>query len=238
MARLQHDYYTSTAAHYDARHISEDDEHGIALRYVSALIREFQLTSVLDVGTGTGRAIAHLRPTHPDLRVVGIEPVFALLARAATKPSAAGASFASASGYRLPFRNASFDAVCQFGILHHVKDPSAVVQEMMRVASRAVFLSDSNRFGQGPVGARLLKLLLAHSGLWSVANYLKTRGTGYTISEGDGLSYSYSVFDSLSAIHSWADRVVLVPTGRPQHPSWYSPLLTSSHVLVCAFRDR
>jgi hypothetical protein len=109
---------------------------------------------------------------------------------------------------------------------------------MMRVARRAVFLSDSNRFGQGAMPSRLLKLVLAKCGLWPMANFLKTGGTGYTLSAGDGLSYSYSVFDSLEQLQQWADRVVLVPTGQPEVYSWYAPLLTSSHVLLCAVRDR
>jgi ubiquinone/menaquinone biosynthesis C-methylase UbiE len=236
--RRQRDYYTNGALEYDSMHLSEGDEHSIALRYVSALMREFQLNSLLDVGTGTGRAVAYIRRAQAGAFVVGVEPVLALLQRARGKPEVNGAYLASASGYLLPFASASFDAVCQFGILHHVKDPSDVVAEMMRVAKRAVFLSDSNRFGQGAMFTRLFKLLLAQSGLWPVANFLKTRGRGYTISAGDGLSYSYSVFDSLNQVHHWADRVVLVPTGQPEYRNWYSPLLTSSHVLLCAVRDR
>jgi ubiquinone/menaquinone biosynthesis C-methylase UbiE len=237
-ALIQRQYYASTAPHYDAMHISEDDEHGVALRYVSALMREFELHSVLDVGTGTGRAITYLRRAHPGAFVVGVEPVASLIARARAKPEVRGAFFASASGYQLPFGDASFDVVCLFGVLHHVKNPNIVVREMMRIARRAVFLSDSNRFGQGSMYARLLKLVLAQCGLWPAANLLKTRGAGYTISAGDGLSYSYSVFDSFGTLQPWADRLVLVPTSPIEHPTWHHPLLTSSHVLLCALRDR
>jgi ubiquinone/menaquinone biosynthesis C-methylase UbiE len=236
--RLQRDYYASTAPHYDAMHLSAGDEHHVALRYVSALMREFDLNSVLDVGTGTGRAVVYLRHAHPGAFVVGVEPVESLLARARAKMDVTGAGLVSASGYRLPFADTSFDAVCQFGVLHHVKDPNVVVGEMMRVAKRAVLLSDSNRFGQGSIRARLVKLLLAHCGLWPAANFLKTRGAGYTISAGDGLSYSYSVFDSFDTLQAWADHLVLVPTSPVKHATWMHPLLTSSHVLLCALRDR
>jgi ubiquinone/menaquinone biosynthesis C-methylase UbiE len=235
---LQHDYYASMATHYDAMHLSENDEHSVGLRYLSALFREFDLKSLLDVGTGTGRAIGYLRRANPAAFVVGIEPDSSLMSRARRKGEIDGARLASASGYRLPFGDASFDAVCQFGVLHHVRQPEIVVHEMLRVAKRAVFLSDSNRFGQGSIGVRLLKLLLARCRLWPVANFVKTHGTGYSISAGDGLSYSYSVFDSLDAVQGWADRVVLVPTGQAAYHSWYSPLLTSSHVLLCGVRDR
>jgi ubiquinone/menaquinone biosynthesis C-methylase UbiE len=237
-ALIQREYYASSAHHYDALHVSEDDEHGVALRFVSALMREFELKSVLDVGTGTGRAVTYLAHAHPRAFIVGVEPVAELLALAAAKPDADRASLASASGYRLPFADKSFDAVCQFGVLHHVKDPNAVVREMLRVAKRAVFLSDSNRFGQGHISARLLKLLLAKCGLWPVANFLKTRGAGYSISAGDGLSYSYSVFDSFEIAHAWAERVLLLPTSRSTSGTWHHPLITSSHVLLCALRDQ
>jgi hypothetical protein len=86
--------------------------------------------------------------------------------------------------------------------------------------------------------ARLVKLVLGHCGLWPAANFLKTGGAGYTISSGDGLSYSYSVFDSVDILQAWADRLILVPTSPVEHRGWHHPLLTSSHVLVCALRDR
>jgi ubiquinone/menaquinone biosynthesis C-methylase UbiE len=236
--QLQRKYYASTADDYDTLHLSEDDEHAVALRYMSAFMREFGLLRVLDVGTGTGRVPAFLRQAHPRTLVVGVEPDRSLLARARGKPDVKGAHLTSGSGYQLPFRDSSFDAVCQFGVLHHVKDPNLVVREMTRVANRAVFLSDSNRFGQGSKSARIGKLLLARCGLWPVANFLKTRGLGHTVSCGDGVSYSYSVFDSLDILQAWADRLVVVPTARSDYRTWLSPLLSSSHVLLCAVRDR
>jgi hypothetical protein len=63
-----------------------------------------------------------------------------------------------------------------------------------------VFISDANNFGQGSLLLRAIKQGLHRTGLWPLADYLKTRGKGYTLSDGDGLAYSYSVFDSLKAI--------------------------------------
>jgi ubiquinone/menaquinone biosynthesis C-methylase UbiE len=236
-SRLQAAYYARSAAEYDARHVSAADEHGVALRYVSALLREFDLDSLLDVGSGTGRVTAYFNQRQPHLRIVGVDPVLPLLQHARAKPRARHNSFACASGYHLPFTDRSFDAVCQFGVLHHAEAPNAVVREMLRVARRAVFLSDSNRFGQGPIVVRWVKLTLARTGLWPLANLLKTRGKQYTVSQGDGVAYSYSVYDSLNLLQSWADRLVLVPTSERTSRSWYAPLLTSSHVAVCAIRE-
>jgi len=111
------------------------------------------------------------------------------------------------------------------------------VKEMLRVAKRAVFISDSNRFGQGSRSARLTKLVLYKMRLWGIYNYLKTSGRGYLISEGDGLAYSYSVYDSFEEIARWADRLILIPNGGEKAGSWLHPLLTSGGVIVCALRE-
>ncbi|MDJ0795472.1 MAG: hypothetical protein QNJ51_01345 [Calothrix sp. MO_167.B12] len=108
---------------------------------------------------------------------------------------------------------------------------------MMRVARKAIFLSDSNRFGQGSLLARWMKLALYKLGLWKWADFFRTRGKGYTITEGDGLAYSYSVFDSYDLLAEWADRIILIPTDAMKSKSWFHPLLTSGHILICAIRE-
>jgi hypothetical protein len=119
-----------------------------------------------------------------------------------------------------------------------VADPGRVVAEMIRVAKRAVFLSDSNRFGQGGHSARLLKLALYQCGLWPAARYLQTKGKMYTLSQGDGLAYSYSVFDSYRQLAAGTQQIWLLPTvEQSNRRSWVHPLLTSTHVLLCAFKE-
>ena len=122
-------------------------------------------------------------------------------------------------------------------MLHHVRRPDRVIGEMLRIARTAVFISDSNRFGQERMPARLFKLLLFKLGLWPLTNFLKTRGKVYSYSEGDGLFYSYSVYDSLAQIANWAEDVYIIPALAPHgQGSWWQPLLTAQHVLLCAFR--
>ena len=114
-----------------------------------------------------------------------------------------------------------------------------MVAEMIRVVKRAIFLSDSNRFGQGSRAARLLKTALYKTGLWRTARFVQTKGKMYTLSEGDGLQYSYSVFDSYDQLAARTQQIWLLPTSRD--PSnlrgWLHPLLTSTHVLLCAFKE-
>jgi SAM-dependent methyltransferase len=173
---------------------------------------------------------------HPNMTIVGIEPVRALINQAAAGGVPAN-TIIQGRGEDLPFDNGSFDAVSAFGTFHHVGRPEAVLKEMLRVARRVVFISDSNRYGTGRRPIRIVKLALATAGLWAAADWLKTRGKGYTISEGDGLAYSYSVFDSVPTIAKWADRIILVPTGRGGGSGLYHPLLTAAHVLVAGIRE-
>lgn len=228
-------YYERTAGRYDAAHVGERDEHGNALWHILAYVRMLGLGSLLDVGCGTGRAARFFAAECPGLRVTGSDFSGAQLAQA-TRNGVPVASLAQASAYALPFRDGAFDAVCAFGLLHHVADPAQAVREMTRVARRAVFISDSNRFGQGRPSVRILKVALHRLGLWGLANLVKTRGKGYLVTEEDGISYSYSVFDSYPLLHGWAGHVVLVATERDAHASWY-PLLGAGHVLACALRE-
>lgn len=125
----------------------------------------------------------------------------------------------------------------EFSILHHVQHPAAVVGEMLRVARKAVVIVDCNRFGQGSWPARLFKLLLYKIGLWHAFNFVRTRGKRYQISEGDGLFYSYSVYDSYDLVARWADRMLLLAIGPTHSRSWFHPLLTAEALILIAIRD-
>ena len=236
---IQRSYYTRTAARYDSMHAHEASTDTSITKFLHAFLRMLEVRSILDVGTGTGRGMRDLKAALPGSFVCGVEPVGALLDQAARDGNTSSFSAVRATGEALPFRDASFDAVCEFGILHHAANPNAVVAEMVRVARKAVFLSDSNRFGQGPCAARLIKLILCKSKLWGMYTFLRSAGKGYMLSEGDGLSYSYSVYDSWDVVSRWADSIILIPAVAGEKAgSWFHPLLNSSGVLVCALRER
>jgi ubiquinone/menaquinone biosynthesis C-methylase UbiE len=110
--------------------------------------------------------------------------------------------------------------VCESAVLHHVANPNAVVKEMLRVAKKAVLISDSNRFGQGSRAARLIKLGLYKTKLWGAYNYVRTSGRGYRITEGDGVAYSYSVYDSFALLSQWADRIIFYSATDRRVASW------------------
>jgi ubiquinone/menaquinone biosynthesis C-methylase UbiE len=237
--QIQRRYYTENARRYDHMHSHEGSQDTFSARFVPAILRMLDAHSVLDVGTATGKGLRDLKEAMPHLFVCGVEPVSALVQEAARNGNLASGPILQASGEALPFPDGSFDVVCEFGILHHVGNPAAIVKEMLRVASKAVLISDSNRFGQGSPVMRFLKLVLYKTGLWHAYDYLRTGGKRYRITEGDGLAYSYSVYDSFAQVSQWADRVILIPLPNDDRKStsWFHPLLNSGGVLLCAFRE-
>jgi ubiquinone/menaquinone biosynthesis C-methylase UbiE len=233
---IQHEFYTSTAERYEEMHVTAGDEHYVALEFISALVDGHRYESILDVGTGTGRGVKHFMERHSGIQVSGVEPVRAMIDEAERSGVPSG-SIIESSGDRMPLDDGSFDAVCELGVLHHVADPNAVVREMTRVARRAVFLSDSNRFANGGFAHRAAKYVLYRLGLWPAVYRLATRGRGYHLNPGDGgVAYSYSVYDSLPLLNEWADRVFLVPT-TASRGGWFHPLFGAHNLLLCALRD-
>jgi hypothetical protein len=109
---------------------------------------------------------------------------------------------------------------------------------MLRVARNAVVISDANRFGQGPLPLRIVKLLLFKLKLWKLFDFLRTRGKGYQVSAGDGVFYSYSIYDNLRQIQQWAGGIQIFPIGETRPRGWLNPLLTSGSVLLIAVRKK
>lgn len=86
---------------------------------------------VLDIGCGGGNMPRAFRRLRPDLEVWGIDLSQQALASARTPDS--GPNLAAGSGERLPFSDASFDAVTMFDVLEHVPDTDAALAEVRRV---------------------------------------------------------------------------------------------------------
>ena len=233
---IQRRYYTDTAPHYDRMHGHEAGDNPQTFKLLCAMLRMADANTVLEIGAGTGRGILHLSEAMPDISVLGIEPVAALVDQATKKNGVSASAILQAVGERLPFRNSSFDVVYSLAILHHVRHPDLIVREMLRVARRAVIIIDGNRFGQGRWPIRLLKLGLYKTGLWKLVNYLKTGGKGYALTEGDGLAYSYSVYDSFELLANSAEQLIITPSEPCVPTSWFHPLLTSPGVVVCAIK--
>jgi ubiquinone/menaquinone biosynthesis C-methylase UbiE len=209
--QLQRDYYARTAGIYEDLHVQQDDEHYFALAWMAALIGQYGCRSVLDVGSGTGRGLIFLKSMFPGLRVVGVEPS-PELRQIGYEKGLSREELVAGDALKLDFADGTFDLVCEFGVLHHVKYPRRMLSEMMRVAKSGIFVSDSNHFACGSLPNQITKRVLRSLHLWKAAYWLRTGGKCYGISDGDGLSYAYSVFDDYEFIRAHCKQVHMVNT--------------------------
>ena len=234
-AKRQRTYYADTADRYESDHVQDGDEHYFALRHIAFYLRWIGARSVLDTGCGTGRALRFLRESLPDTSIRGNDPSEELLAIAVRDHGVPADALDCCPSERLPYEDSSFDAVVATGVLHHVAEPERVVAEMLRVARFAVFISDSNIYGQGGRVARLVKRLLADAHLLRSVNWVRRGGHDWFYSPGDGIAYSYSVYDSMPQLRKSCPSIVVIPT-LPSGMTGSSPLSASSHCLVSAFK--
>ncbi len=208
---IQREYYRRTSNRFDEMHLSSRAEHDFALALMLSMIEFLSIGSMLDIGAGTGRALLQTKNAYPNLTIVGLEPSPAQREIGYAKGLSPN-ELINGDGQQITYADGAFDLVCEFGALHHIPKPSKAVSEMLRVARKAIFISDSNNFGQGPFATRTLKQLLRSMGLWPIANFIKTRGKGYAFSEGDGLFYSYSVFDNYPQVARSCKTVHIINT--------------------------
>lgn len=78
-----------------------------------------------------------------------------------------------ASAFQMPFKKSSFDVVFCGNMLHHIEDPSAVIEEMARVTSMYIAIVEPNRYNPFMLLVSLLskedKLVMKYT-----SNYLRT----------------------------------------------------------------
>ena len=208
---FQRNYYKNTAGQYDEAHVNVKDEHYLAASLMIAAIDFFGICSILDIGSGTGRIVSLIKEKRPGIHIVGIEPV-AELREVGYRGGLSTSELVSGDALALQFADEEFDLVCEFGVLHHINAPKLVISEMLRVSKMAIFISDSNNFGQGSLAIRKLKQIINNIGLWKLADLIKTKGRGFSISEGDGLAYSYSVFNDYKQIEAQCGNIHLMNT--------------------------
>lgn len=230
-AEQQKRYYEQTACEYDENHLREP-EHEFALAQLLGIMRYHGFKTLLDVGTGTGRVLRHAKHHLEGVALCGIEPV-AALRDVGHSHGLTRSELRDGNALNLEFEDNSWDVVCAFGILHHIKDPEAAVLEMCRVARHGVFFSDMNNYGCGSLPQRGLAQLLRAVGLWRGFQYVKNGFKYEKSSPGDGIFYSYSLFDSLPAIRRKFPQTHIANT----RASCDHLLLGSSHLSVFAAKS-
>jgi ubiquinone/menaquinone biosynthesis C-methylase UbiE len=230
----QRRYYERTAQHYDSMHVDARDEHGKALNAFMGLAEVFgPVTSVLDVGAGTGRALKKLKDRWPDARVIGVEPVDALR-EVGHKNGLLPTQLISGDALHLDFADNSFDYVIETGVLHHIAEPGLAVREMARVARKGLMISDTNNIGQGGAASRAIKYLIKSAGLWPAFVWLQTGGKMYKMSEGDGVFYSFSAYDCIDSFQVKFPNIHYMNTMRSAGVNIYRG---SPHVMLFATKE-
>jgi SAM-dependent methyltransferase len=96
--------------------------------------------TLLDVGAGSGFSSTSFPPS---IHVVASDYATGMLRGNPVRDRLL------ASATRLPFRDAAFDVVTCWELLHHVDAPSVAIREMLRVARLRVIVFEPNRINPG-----------------------------------------------------------------------------------------
>jgi ubiquinone/menaquinone biosynthesis C-methylase UbiE len=93
--------------------------------------------TILDIGTGPGYLPIEIAKKSSNIRIVGVDLSRKLIDMARSNASKAGLSdrlqFQLGNAGRIEFDDLSFDMVISTGMLHSLKHPAKVIQEMHRV---------------------------------------------------------------------------------------------------------
>ncbi len=122
------------------------------------------VSTVVDVGCGTGAALRHLSSTHPDIELIGIDPVQRMVdiarqrLREHTPP--ARIEFRVGSAENIPVEDHVADVVLAFDSFDHWQEPDLALAEIRRILrpdGRLVVLEDAGATGGAPSRSRLQK---------------------------------------------------------------------------------
>ena len=111
------------------------------LRAVDAAVAAAAPESVLDVGCGEGVVTERIARLLPETAVVGLDVADPRLVREWDARAGGNLVFHAGSAYSLPYPDGAFELVCALEVLEHLERPAAGLDELARVASRALVLS-------------------------------------------------------------------------------------------------
>ena len=134
------DKYARQAAHYDRRWNRPIGD--VTLRVTLEAVPWEQLSSLLDVGCGTGLLEEAIRPRlGPRRSVIGLDISLAMLRQARHKLNGTPhVRWTNGQAENLPFVEAGFDAVVCTNSFHYYRQPLKVLQEFHRVVRPGGYL--------------------------------------------------------------------------------------------------
>jgi SAM-dependent methyltransferase len=151
-------YLTETRAFFSPRAATWDTKFGDDMPAYAAAVARAGIRRggvVIDVGCGTGRALPALRRavgSHGAVIAADLTP--AMLAKARPQATAARAALVLADARKLPFADASADALFAAGLINHLPDPEAGLGELARVTRPDGLLILFHPSGRAALAAR------------------------------------------------------------------------------------
>jgi ubiquinone/menaquinone biosynthesis C-methylase UbiE len=150
--------------------------------------------SVLDVGTGPG-LLPRLLSAAGARCAAGADDSPAMLRRAAELSHAVAVEWTACSVLRLPFVNASFDAVLATNLLFLLPDPAAGLAEMVRVARRGgtvAFMHPNEAMSAAAAEAFMDERGIGGFDRFSFVNYARLAEAHHRLSAGEWAALSQS----------------------------------------------
>jgi SAM-dependent methyltransferase len=151
-------YLTETRAFFGRRAATWDTKFGADLAAYAAAIAEAAIPAggaVIDVGCGTGRALPALRQAvGPHGRVIAVDLTPEMLSHAGRRGRTACAALVLADARRLPFADASADAIFAAGLIMHLPDPEAGLRQLARITRPGGLLILFHPSGRAALAAR------------------------------------------------------------------------------------
>jgi SAM-dependent methyltransferase len=151
-------YLTETRAFFACRAATWDTKFGDDQPSYAAAIAQAQIADggvVIDLGCGTGRALAPLRhAVGPVGAVIAIDVTPQMLSQARPASTEASAALVLADARSLPLANACADAVFAAGLVNHLPDAHAGLREFARVTRPGGLLVLFHPSGRAALAAR------------------------------------------------------------------------------------
>ncbi|MBI2148752.1 class I SAM-dependent methyltransferase [Candidatus Woesearchaeota archaeon] len=143
------------------RKLIQDKIEAKTLRKASNLPKE---KNVLEIGcgSGTGTLLINKYFSPKSISAIDLDP--RMISKAKNKVKLSNVTFEVGSATKLPYKSKSFDAVFDFGVIHHIPNWKDSIKELKRVLKKngLIILEDLSIDTFNTVFGRLLKIILFH----------------------------------------------------------------------------